>query len=181
MGTASAALQANVTAATVRTWARRGVVAAEKVGRLWAIDTESLARRIAIAAMRTRKAAAVTEPVEVHIDTETSIRAHQETSPAYGTTSWFAYEYINGWKVSAPAEGDTADQAIEAMRQSITTRRQESAALDALEESGVYADLAGTRAPGMLRTLDSLTVKPRHASSHECHFCGLDDRSCDCR
>lgn len=54
--TAAAALEARVTAATVRTWCRAGVVAAVKQAGRWVIDTASLARRIAIGAMRTRKA-----------------------------------------------------------------------------------------------------------------------------
>jgi hypothetical protein len=46
--TATAAVQAHVTVATIRTWCRNGVVAAVKTGRRWAIDTASLLRRIAI-------------------------------------------------------------------------------------------------------------------------------------
>lgn len=61
MNTTAAALQANVTTATIRAWARRGVIAAVKTAGRWVIDTASLAHRIAIAAMRTRKADAVTE------------------------------------------------------------------------------------------------------------------------
>jgi hypothetical protein len=61
MNTTAAALQAHVTAATIRAWARRGVIAATKTAGRWIIDTASLAHRIAIAAMRTRKAAPVTD------------------------------------------------------------------------------------------------------------------------
>jgi hypothetical protein len=60
MNTTAAALQANVTAATIRTWCRRGVVAAAKQAGRWIIDTASLAARIAIGAMRTRKAVMTT-------------------------------------------------------------------------------------------------------------------------
>lgn len=59
MNTTAAALQAHVTTATIRTWARRGVIAATKRAGRWIIDTASLAHRIAIGTMRTRKAAAV--------------------------------------------------------------------------------------------------------------------------
>ena len=52
MNTAAAALQAHVTTATIRTWCRRGAVAAIKQAGRWIIDTASLARRIAIGAMR---------------------------------------------------------------------------------------------------------------------------------
>lgn len=64
--TTAAALQANVTADTIRTWCRRGVVVADKVAGRWVIDTASLAHRIAIAAMRTRKAT-VTEPATPNV------------------------------------------------------------------------------------------------------------------
>ncbi|MEU9470460.1 hypothetical protein AB0D78_28350 [Streptomyces avermitilis] len=67
MNTTAAAIQANVTVATVRTWCRIGAVAAVKqVGR-WVIDTASLAHRIAIGAMRRpthHQEADVTEPTE---------------------------------------------------------------------------------------------------------------------
>lgn len=56
--TAAAATQASVTAATIRTWCRHNVIAAVKQAGRWVIDTASLAARIAIGAMRTRKATA---------------------------------------------------------------------------------------------------------------------------
>ncbi|MET9728452.1 hypothetical protein [Streptomyces zaomyceticus] len=61
MNTVAAAAQAHVTTATIRTWCRRGVVAAIKQAGRWIIDTASLAARIAIGAMRakTRKAATI--------------------------------------------------------------------------------------------------------------------------
>lgn len=52
MNTTAAATEAQVTAATIRIWCRRGVVAATKTAGKWAIDTTSLARRIAIGARR---------------------------------------------------------------------------------------------------------------------------------
>jgi hypothetical protein len=52
MNTALAAAQANVTVATVRTWCRRGAVAATKTAGRWVIDTASLAARIAIGQMK---------------------------------------------------------------------------------------------------------------------------------
>ncbi|MGV9226448.1 hypothetical protein ACWDPF_27690 [Streptomyces albogriseolus] len=50
--TAAAATQANVTIDTIRTWCRIGAVAAVKQAGRWVIDTASLARRIAIGAMK---------------------------------------------------------------------------------------------------------------------------------
>lgn len=52
MNTTTAALEAHVTVATIRTWCRRNVIAAVKQAGRWIIDTASLAHRIAIDAMR---------------------------------------------------------------------------------------------------------------------------------
>ncbi|MET9150025.1 helix-turn-helix domain-containing protein [Streptomyces griseoflavus] len=63
MNTTAAATQANVTVATIRTWCRRGVIAAAKTAGKWVIDTASLAARIAIGAMRARKA----KPMDINL------------------------------------------------------------------------------------------------------------------
>ncbi|MFC8008705.1 helix-turn-helix domain-containing protein [Streptomyces cinereoruber] len=55
MDTTAAALQANVTADTIRTWCRRGAIAAVKQTGRWIIDATSLAARIAIGAMRSKR------------------------------------------------------------------------------------------------------------------------------
>lgn len=52
MNTTTAAAQANVTTATIRTWCRIGAVAAVKQAGRWIIDTASLAARIAIGKMK---------------------------------------------------------------------------------------------------------------------------------
>ncbi|MGY3341099.1 hypothetical protein ACVW0K_007292 [Streptomyces filamentosus] len=52
MNTTAAATEAHVTVATIRTWCRRGVIAAAKKAGCWIIDTASLARRIATGARR---------------------------------------------------------------------------------------------------------------------------------
>ncbi|MEU9703044.1 hypothetical protein [Streptomyces sp. NPDC047981] len=69
MNTTTAATQANVTVATIRTWCRRGVIAATKTAGKWVIDTTSLAHRIAIGTMK-RTAHKV---VELTADTLTAI------------------------------------------------------------------------------------------------------------
>ncbi len=71
MNTTAAALQANVTTATIRTWCRNGAVTAIKTAGRWIIDTASLAHRIAIAAMRTRKAANMLDLSAATIKTRT--------------------------------------------------------------------------------------------------------------
>ncbi|WP_330479946.1 helix-turn-helix domain-containing protein (plasmid) [Streptomyces platensis] len=52
MNTTTAATEANVTVATIRTWCRNGVIAATKQAGRWIIDTASLARRITIGALK---------------------------------------------------------------------------------------------------------------------------------
>lgn len=59
MNTTAAALEAHVTVDTIRTWCRIGAVTALKQAGRWVIDTASLAHRITIGAMRTRKAKTV--------------------------------------------------------------------------------------------------------------------------
>lgn len=59
MNTTAAATQAHVTVATIRTWCRNGVITATKQAGRWIIDTASLAARIAIGALRARKAKAM--------------------------------------------------------------------------------------------------------------------------
>ncbi|MDX3230614.1 hypothetical protein [Streptomyces sp. ME19-01-6] len=61
IATTEAAAEAGVTADTIRTWCRRNVIAAVKQAGRWIIDTASLAHRIAIGAMRTRKEAQMTQ------------------------------------------------------------------------------------------------------------------------
>jgi excisionase family DNA binding protein len=51
MNTTTAAAQANVTVATIRKWARTGVITAAKTGRRWVIDAASLAYRINLPAL----------------------------------------------------------------------------------------------------------------------------------
>ncbi|MET8585668.1 helix-turn-helix domain-containing protein [Streptomyces collinus] len=52
MNTSTAATEAKVTVATIRTWCRAGVIAATKQAGRWIIDTASLAARIAIGKMK---------------------------------------------------------------------------------------------------------------------------------
>jgi hypothetical protein len=74
MNTTTAAAQANVTVATIRDWARRGIIAATKRAGRWIIDAASLAHRITIGTWRT----AMTEPKPpIHLTSKTRrIRDH---------------------------------------------------------------------------------------------------------
>ncbi|MET9051206.1 helix-turn-helix domain-containing protein [Streptomyces bacillaris] len=93
MNTTTAAKTAKVTVATIRDWARRGIIAATKVAGRWIIDTASLARRIAIGAMK-RPA----RPVVYSI----------ETMVAIGGNRWqrngMDRVYINDWAAFAGIE-----------------------------------------------------------------------------
>lgn len=88
MNTTAAALEANVSTGTVRTWARRGVVAATKTAGRWIIDAASLAHRIAIGAMRTRKTAA---PAPLTVASITAIGGREWKSGATHRV------YLNAW------------------------------------------------------------------------------------
>lgn len=60
MNTTTAAAQAGVTTATIRTWCRRGIISAAKTAGRWLIDAASLAHRIAIGNRRRARKTAMT-------------------------------------------------------------------------------------------------------------------------
>lgn len=77
MDTTAAAAQAGVTVATIRGWCRAGAVAAVKRSGRWVIDGASLARRIAIGAMRARRTRPMTDQPMYQV-TETEITHYGE-------------------------------------------------------------------------------------------------------
>lgn len=83
MDTATAAKQAKVTVATIRTWCRRNVIGAVKLAGRWIIDTASLEKRIA---MTVKKVA---------------VRFTIETMTAIGGNRWQRGDkdrvYLNDW------------------------------------------------------------------------------------
>jgi len=89
MNTTTAATQAGVTVATIRDWARRGIITATKTAGRWIIDTASLTRRIAIGALKTKPKA---RPVVFSTETMTAI----------GGNRWQRGDkdrvYINDWQ-----------------------------------------------------------------------------------
>lgn len=96
MDTTAAATEAHVTIATVRTWCRTGVVTATKRAGRWAIDAASLARRIAIATMKTARRAP--KPIAWTVETLTAI----------GGRLWerngMSRVYFNNWATLAGLE-----------------------------------------------------------------------------
>ncbi|NGO69302.1 hypothetical protein [Streptomyces boncukensis] len=94
MNTTTAAAQADVTVATIRRWCRYGAVTATKHAGRWAIDAASLAHRIALSKLRTRKP----RPVVYSVETMTAI----------GGSEWQRYGkhrvYLNDWAELAGLE-----------------------------------------------------------------------------
>lgn len=99
MNTTTAATQAHVTTATIRTWCRNGVITATKAAGRWIVDAASLARRIAIGAMRTHKPAA--RPVVYTVDTMTAIGGNRWTKNGMDRV------YLNDWTRFAGLEVET--------------------------------------------------------------------------
>jgi hypothetical protein len=128
-------------------------------------------------ARKQRRMSQPTAPVEVRLNEFTTIRAHQETSPAYGTTSWYANEYVNGWEKRIPTQGATAEEAIEKMRHLLEHEQAEAerqaAILGALAATGISVECVDTRSAGI-----RMATAPK---TGPCHYCGLDPRTCDCR
>lgn len=100
------AAQAGVTVATIRTWCRRGVVAAVKAGGRWVIDTTSLAHRLTIGAMRARKQATVTQP------TGTLVRVRRNLYGILGNAAALAAAYEAGRAVTLDSGDYTGDKLL---------------------------------------------------------------------
>lgn len=105
MNTTAAATEAQVTIATIRTWCRRGVIAATKIAGRWVIDSISLAHRIAIGALRARKAKPVTNPTGkivqmrtgyygVRGDANTLATAYEAGTPITPTNAPYAQDKV---------------------------------------------------------------------------------------
>lgn len=103
MNTTAAAAEAQVTVATIRTWCRRGVIAAAKTAGRWVIDTVSLARRIAIGAMRTRKATPVIDLNGVTVKRRTVRRTGANTTVLSNLAPLFTDRFN-----AIPDDGDRA-------------------------------------------------------------------------
>jgi len=102
MNTTTAATEARVTVATIRTWCRNGVITATKQAGRWIIDTASLAARIAIGAMRARKAKPMTA-------TGTIIQMQDGLFGIRGDATTLAAAFETGTSVTpanAPYSGD---------------------------------------------------------------------------
>jgi hypothetical protein len=85
MDTTTAAQQAKVTTATIRTWCRIGAVAATKQAGRWIIDAASLARRIALTPRKT------TKKIAYSVETMTAIGGSRWTKAGHDRV------YFNDW------------------------------------------------------------------------------------
>lgn len=95
MDTKTAATEANVTVATIRTWCARGIITATKQAGRWTINAASLAHRIAIGALKTARR---TKPVAWTIETMTAIGGNRWTKAGHDRV------YFNSWTVFAGLE-----------------------------------------------------------------------------
>ncbi|MFE5582575.1 hypothetical protein [Kitasatospora sp. NPDC056531] len=91
--TTAAADQASVTIATIRTWCRRGVVAAVKQAGRWVIDSHSLIRRIDLGKIFRKR-----RPVIYSVDTMTAIGGNRWQKNGKDRV------YINNWAEFAGLE-----------------------------------------------------------------------------
>ncbi|MEW2070048.1 helix-turn-helix domain-containing protein [Streptomyces sp. NPDC007346] len=97
MNTTAAALQANVTVATIRTWARNGVIAATKIAGRWVINSVSLARRITIGNRHTRKQA----PVALNLNATYTYATPGFTHPTETITTRISTRERNGMTLTS--------------------------------------------------------------------------------
>lgn len=159
MNTIAAAAQANVTADTVRAWARRGVIAATKTAGRWVIDATSLARRIAIAATkRNARKAAMTEPAPT-TDRKTARAANKAAADAIRTRVRTALT-----EAGLPSLTGTEKQIAWALE---LRDARIDAAIHHLRGThlGIHYSLTGTLTDDALRTSDIPGLRPWDTSS----------------
>lgn len=156
MNTSTAAQTAGVTIATIRRWCRYGAIAATKVAGRWIIEAASLARRIGLGAKNMT--------TEYDVNDYTKIRVQFSSFAG----QYIATEVINGYERSDRREGATPQAARDELLGWINHRDALTDAADALTATGLYADLTGSTPGG-------------RAHNGDCHYCGLDTRTCDCR
>lgn len=184
--TAQAATAFGVTEATIRTWCRIGAVKAAKVAGRWVIDTASLLARKTIAHQirEAREARARKAAVKITVfrypdtrrgrmrdrkDNKWSFRADgTETHQLFNTKAeaeQAAASYIppkpSGKTYSFPVRGERKTPEVPARGWSKASRRRSGEYVHTFME-----DLTGVASP---------------ARPGQCHFCGLNSRTCDCR
>lgn len=156
--TTAAATQAHVTTATIRTWCRRGAIAAIKTAGRWIIDASSLARRITIGTWRNTVAASPT--------------------PTPGTMAARGRDYVAAWPTGITQKHRLGCEHIaEALtRAGITSHDEAQALRPALlkkEHIDQIAALTPATAAAVIAELRAISAEIAAAAKTHCHYCGL--------
>ena len=165
MNTTAAAAQAHVTPATIRTWCRKGVIAAIKSAGRWIIEAASLTRRITLG-KKTVKQENITPITRQEFERKC---ADLGLYPVKDTRC--LNEYRSYTAHGAPYADDAYNWAMIAR----------GAALDAQGWTPPAPAASSRRHSSYAeRTMTALTGLPSGSASGDCHYCGLDPRDCDC-
>ncbi|WP_433363907.1 helix-turn-helix domain-containing protein [Streptosporangium sp. CA-115845] len=163
MDTTAAATQAGVTVATIRTWCRKGVIAAIKLGGRWVIEAASLSRRIVLGAKTVTITAISRDEFEAAV---AKLGIRHPFKDARCIAEYRTYEATGSY--SADTEYDRLMVARgKALHEAGWTPPQPR------PQQGHRGDFAH-------REMTALTGLFSRASADECHYCGLDPRICDC-
>lgn len=108
MNTTTAATEAHVTVATIRTWCRIGAVAAIKQAGRWIIDTTSLAARIAIGKMKRP-----TRTVVYTVDTMVAIGGRRWQKNGHDRVYLNGFETVPGLKLDHYKSGSISYAALD--------------------------------------------------------------------
>ncbi|MEU8040849.1 helix-turn-helix domain-containing protein [Streptosporangium sp. NPDC049078] len=163
MDTTAAATQASVTVATIRTWCRKGVIAALKVSGRWVIEAASLARRIALGA----KTVTIT-PIS-RDEFEAAVANLGIRHPFMDARCLGEYRAFKA----------TGEYYIDGEYDRLMVARGKALAQEGWTPPQPRPQ-QGHRGDFAHREMSALTGLSSRASRDECHYCGLDPRTCDC-
>lgn len=111
---------------------------------------------------------------DYRVDDQTTIRVR----PSSFGGGYTAVEIRNGYEMGPVGDGSTADAAHQQALSVIRSRDELTEAVDELEATGDYADLTTGPKQGIHHQMQTIARSP--ARSGECHYCGLDEATCDC-
>lgn len=114
----------------------------------------------------------------VNEHTTIRVRARQGHRVLPGA-QYSARKVINGFETGIASDGATADEAYRRCLADIEAAKAETRDAEMLETTGIYTDLTVGPRAGISGALEALAPSP--ARDGECHHCGLDFRTCDCR
>lgn len=174
MHTHAAATLAGVTVATIRTWCRRGAVAAVKQDGKWVIDAASLAHRLRIG---NRPAQAGHRITTRHWPATRAGRMPKDHDGKWTVT-------VDGYRIGKVySSGLDAELAAAAHRPAPRTAPKAPATTPAPESTVARGWSHASQSRGLhsavhaaMTGLTGLTPAPGTG----CHYCGLNPRTCDC-